>query len=114
MGQIGRKLWRSGGPYLLWLTSAALGAADLLVARTLLRAVAFRMGADRWSLPAIEKFSFVAFGIAWLVLVYLCEALYQRDALMGMDRLMRRFAWVTGVEVGFLVLANVALLLMLS
>jgi hypothetical protein len=111
MNETVRKIWREGGSYLLWLISAALGVADLLVARTLLRAVAFELGADRWSLPAIDKFGFVALGIVWLALVYVCEARYQKDAAVGMDRLVRRFAWVTGFEVGFLVLANVALVL---
>ncbi len=114
MGQIGRQVWRSIAPYLLWLASSALGVADLLAARSLLRAVAFRWGADRWSLPAIEKFGFVALGIAWLALVYLCEALYQKDAATSMGQLMRRFAWVTSVEVGLLALANLTLWLMLS
>ncbi|MCS7222632.1 MAG: hypothetical protein RML36_15140 [Anaerolineae bacterium] len=113
MSQIGRRIWRSGGPYLLWLVSTALGVADLLVARTLLRAVAFRLDADRWTLPTIEKFGFVALGLAWLALVYICEALYQKDAAVSTSRLVRRFAWVTGVQIGFLILANLALWLML-
>ncbi len=107
MSQIVRKLWRLAAPYLLWLISAALGVVDLLVARTLLRAVAFALGADQWLLPAIEKFGFLALGLIWLALVYVCEALYQKDAGMGMSQLLRRFAWVTGVEAGFLALANV-------
>jgi hypothetical protein len=109
MSETVRKIWQFGGLYLLWLVSAALGVADLLVARTVLGAAAFELGADRWSLPAIEKFGFLALGIVWLVLVYVCEALYQKDAAVGMGRLVRRFAWVTSIEVGFLVLANVAL-----
>jgi hypothetical protein len=111
MSETIRKIWRAGGSYLLWLVSSALGVVDMLVARTVLRAVAFELGADRWSLPAIDKFGFLALGIVWLVLVYVCEARYQKDAAVGMDRLVRRFAWVTGIEVGFLVLANVALML---
>jgi len=111
MSETVRKIWQFGGLYLLWLISAALGVADLLVARTLLRAVAFALGADRWSLPAIERFGFLAFGIFWLALVYVCEAIYEKDAAVGMGRLVRRFAWVAGFEVGFLVLANVVLLL---
>lgn len=109
MSEIIRKVWRAGSPYLLWLISAALGVADLLVARTLLRAVAFALGADRWSLPSIEKFGFLALGLLWLVMVYVVEALYQKDAAVGMGRLMRRFAWVTGIEVAFLALANIVL-----
>ena len=109
MNEIARKIRREGGSYLLWLISAALGVADMLVARTVLRAVALKLGADRWSLPAIEKFGILALGIVWLALVYVCEARYQKDAAVGMDRLVRRFAWVTGVEIGFLVLANVVL-----
>jgi hypothetical protein len=111
MSETVRKIWRTGGSYLLWLISAALGVADMLVARTVLRAVALELGADRWSLPAIEKFGILALGIVWLALVYVCEARYEKDAAIGMDRLLRRFAWVTGFEVGFLVLANVALVL---
>lgn len=111
MNETVRKIWREGGSYLLWLISATLGVADLLVARTVLRVVALKLGADRWSLPAIEKFGISALGIFWLALVYVCEARYQKDAAVGMDRLVRRFAWVTGFEVGFLVLANVALVL---
>jgi len=113
MSETMRKIWQFGGLYLLWLMSAALGVADLFVARTLLRAVAVALGADQWSLPAIEKFGFLALGILWLALVYVCEALYQKDAAVSMGRLVRRFAWVTGIEVGFLVLANVALWLIL-
>ncbi|MGA9349406.1 MAG: hypothetical protein WBW48_11470 [Anaerolineae bacterium] len=109
MSETVRKIWRFGGLYLLWLISAALGVADLLVSRTVLRAVAFALGADRWSLPAIEKFGFLALGLLWLALVYVCEAIYEKDAAVGMGQLVRRFAWVTGVEVGFLVLANVVL-----
>lgn len=78
-----------------------------------MRAVAFRLGADRWTLPTIEKFGFVALGLAWLALVYICEALYQRDAAVSMGRLVRRFLWVTGVQVGFLILVTLALWLML-
>lgn len=111
MSETVRKVWRFGGLYLLWLISAALGVADMLVARIVLRAVAFELGADRWSLSAIEKFGFLALGIVWLALVYVCEARYQKDAAVGMGRLVRRFAWVMGIEVGFLVLANVVLLL---
>ena len=111
MSETVRKIWRFGGFYLLWLVSAALGVADLLVARTLLRAVAFELGADPFSLPAIEKFGVLALGLLWLALVYVCEARYRKDAAVGMSRLLWRFAWVTGIEVGFLVLANVALIL---
>jgi hypothetical protein len=113
VSQTGRKIWRYSAPYILWLASAALGVADLLAARAVLRAVAFQLGADRWSLPAIEKFGFLGLGLAWLVLVYLCEALYQKDAAVGMNRLLRRFIRVTAVQVGFLVLANAVLLLVL-
>jgi len=111
MSETVRKIWRFGGLYLLWLISAALGVADLFVARTVLRAVAFALGADQWSLPAIEKFGLLALGLLWLALVYVCEDLYQKADAVGMGRLVRRFAWVTGIEVGFLILANVALLL---
>lgn len=113
MSETVRKIWQFGGLYLLWLMSAALGVADLFVARTLLRAMAVALGADQWSLPAIEKFAFLALGLLWLALVYVCEAVYQRDAAVGMGRLVRRFAWVTGIEVGFLILANVVLWLIL-
>jgi len=107
------KIWRFGGAYILWLITAALGLLDILAARVVVRAVAFQLGADRWSLPAIEKFAFLALGIVWLVLVYLCEHLYQQDVAISMSRLMRRFARVTGIEVGILVLANVVPLLIL-
>ena len=109
MSETLRKIWQFGGLYLLWLGSAALGVADLLVARTVLRVVAFALGADHRSLLAVDKFGFVALGIVWLALVYVCEALYQKAAAVGMGRLVRRFAWVTGIEIGFLVLANVVL-----
>jgi hypothetical protein len=112
MSETLRKIWQVGGYYLLWLISAALGVADMLVARMFLRAVAVELGADEFSLPAVEKFGFVALGVIWLALVYLCEALYERGAAVGMGRLLRRFAWVTGFEVAFLVLANAALLLL--
>lgn len=107
------KIWRFGGSYILWLISAALGLVDILAFRTVVRVVAFRLGADRWSLPAIDKFVFLGLGIAWLVLIYICEHLYQQDAAIGMSRLVRRFAWVTGIEVGILVLAFILPLLIL-
>jgi hypothetical protein len=113
MNEIVRKIWRSSGFYILWLFSAGLGMVDILVAWTVLQAVAVKLGASRWSLPAVRNFSIVALGILWLVIIYLCEARYRKDAAVGMGRLARRFAWVTGVEVGFLVLANLALLLIL-
>ena len=112
MSEIVGKMWRFGGFYLLWLVSAGLGVVDTLVAWTVVQAVAIKLGANRWSLPAVRNFSIVALGILWLVLVYVCEARYRKDAAVGMGRLARRFAWVTGIEVGFLALANVALLLM--
>ncbi len=112
MSETLRKIWQVGGYYLLWLISTALGVADMLVARVLLRAVAVALGADQFSLPAVEKFGLVTLGVTWLALVYLCESLYERAAGVGMGRLLRRFAWVTGFEVAFLLLANAALLLL--
>jgi len=107
------KICRFGGAYTLWLISAALGLADILTVRMVIRGVAFALGADRWSLPAIEKFALLALGILWLVLLYPCEALYRKDAAISMSRLARRFAWVTGIELGILILANAALLLVI-
>lgn len=105
------RIWEFGRSYLLWLISAGLGLVDVLAARGMLRGLAVRLGATRWSLPIIDKFTFIALAIIWVVLILLCESYYQKASIVGIGCLMRRFFRVLAVELGCLALVVLLTLL---
>jgi len=96
--------------YALWFITGALGLLDLVVARKVLLEVHFALRLNPWTLAAVDKFGLLSLGIIWLVLFLLCEEWYRRAAGLSLRRLLKRFAVVTGAQVGFLAVAGVILL----
>lgn len=96
--------------YALWFITGALGLLDLVVARRVLLEVHFALRVNPWALAAVDKFGLLILGITWLVLFLLCESWYQRAAALSLGRLLKRFAAVTGAQIGFLVAAGVMVL----
>ncbi len=97
---------------LLWLVTAALALAALLVARSLLLETAYALEVTPWAHGAIDKFGFVILGIGWLVFVYVIEHVYRKAVEVSLNRLLRRFAVLAGSLVIFNLLAVAAMLLM--
>lgn len=105
------KIWQFTGLYILWLISSALGIVDLMALRLVVRTVAVALGADMWTLPAIEKFSFLFFAVVCTGFIFWCEYFYRKALNMGMKQLIRLFAQITAIQIGFAVLASVLSLL---
>lgn len=105
------KIWQFTGLYILWLISSALGVVDLMALRLVVRTGAVALGADMWTLPAIEKFAFLFMAIICTAFIFWCEYFYRKALNIGMKQLMRVFAQVTGIQIGLAVLASVLSLL---
>lgn len=96
----------------LWLVTAALGVAALLIARRLLLETAYALDVNPWAHGAIDKFGFIILGIGWLMFVYFVEHIYSKAAEVSLRRLLRSFAIAAGSLIAFCVLAVGAILLM--
>jgi hypothetical protein len=96
----------------LWLVTATLAVAALLIARRLLLETAYALDVNPWAHGAIDKFSFVFLGICWLLFVYFIEYIYGKAAEVSLHRLLRSFALAAGSLVAFCVLAVAAIFLM--
>jgi hypothetical protein len=96
----------------LWLVTAAVGVAALLIARSLLRETAYALDVNPWAHGAIDKFGFLILGICWLIFVYVIEHIYRKAAEVSLRRLLRSFAVAAGSLIAFNVLAVGAMLLM--
>jgi hypothetical protein len=94
----------------LWLVSAAVGVLDLLVARALVMEMAYALNITPWAHGAIDKFAFFIFGIVWLILVYVIEHVYRKAADASPRKLIRTFARVTVVQLGFAGLSALVIL----
>jgi hypothetical protein len=97
---------------ILWLVTAALGVAALLIARQLLQEVAYALNVNPWAHGAIDKFGFVFLGICWLISVYVIEHIYRKAAEVSLRKLLRSFAVAAGSLIAFNVLALGGILLM--
>ncbi len=88
--------------YLIWLASAALSLWLVLQARLLLLVdLPLRSNAvDPWTLGAIDKFGFVAFGAIWMIFLVVTEELFRRMVRRGLQ--LRTVAWLFVVEGGLL------------
>lgn len=97
---------------ILWLVTAALGVADLLIGRRLLLEIAYALDVNPWAHSAIDKFGFLFLGICWLISVYVIEYIYGKAAKLGLRKLLRSFAVVSGLLIAFAVLSVGAIFLM--
>ena len=105
--------------YGLWLISAVLSIADWLMLRAGLTAIAAAI-ADavpiekqisghwylRWVVEAVDKFAWLILGIMAMLSVMFFEFTYHTGLIKG--KIKKRFAIVTGVQVGLLILGQIA------
>ena len=96
----------------LWLVTAALAVAAVLIARRLVLETAYALNVNPWAHGAIDKFAFLILGICWLISVYVIEHIYRKAAEVSLRRLLRSFAVAAGSLIAFNVLAVGAILLM--
>ena len=102
--------------YLLWLVSSILSIADWLLMRAAASATAVLIAASvpiqrqiegrwylRWVPPAVDKIALLVFGIAAVLSIMTFEYVY-RDAFIK-NKIRRRFAVITAVQVGLLLLS---------
>ncbi len=102
---------RSAGSFLLphllsWVTGA-VGLPILLLARTLVLQLLERFQVNVWAWGAIDKFSFLLFGIGWFVSIIVCEHRYEQAQAKG--EIWRQFLRSLGIHVA--VLAAIALVI---
>lgn len=90
--------------YLLWIVTAALGFLDLIMARKLCLTLMAMISFNRWVAGAVDKFSFLIFGIIWLILVIFSEYYYRRSIFK--KRLWQNFSLVTRLQLLFLFLTH--------
>lgn len=105
------KIWQFTGLYILWLISSALGIVDLMALRLVIRTAAVALGANMWTLPAIEKFAFLFLAIVCTAFIFWCEYFYRKALDISMKQLIRVFAQITAIQIGFAVLASALSLL---
>jgi hypothetical protein len=82
--------------YALWLALSALGVWLLFALRPVMFGLAIRLRLNPWQVRALDNFSFVSFGLIWLVGILLLE----HSLRQGVEkrRLWRRAARVFAAE----------------
>lgn len=98
--------------YGLWIITAGLGFLCLTSARNLCISILYAFSANMWVAPAIDKFTFLALGILWLILVIFTES-YYREALLK-KILWKHFSLITTIELLFLGVAHLIPILIMS
>ena len=106
--------------YLLWGVSGALCVLDWLVARTAIAAVLSAIAASvpiekqierqwfvRWPVAALDKFALVILGIVAMLVVMALDYVYRDGLIKG--TIKKRFATVTAIQVGILLLSALAI-----
>ena len=94
-------------PHLLSWVTGAVGLLILLLARTLVLQLLGRFQVNVWAWGAIDKFSFLFFGIGWFVSIIVCEHRYEQAQAKG--EIWRQFLRSLGIHVA--VLAAIALVI---
>ena len=106
--------------YLLWITSGLLCVLDWLISRAAVTAVATAIAASvpmevqverqwflRWPVSALDQLAMVILGIAAMVVVMALDYVYRDGLIKG--TIKRRFATVTAIQVGILLLSGLAI-----
>jgi hypothetical protein len=101
------ELWQSTRSYLLWFISCAIGFINFAVALNTLRFVAVMLGADQWTLPAIERFNLLGLIVILVIFFFWTEARYRKASQKNIGALLRAFAWITGGQVLLLLILYV-------
>jgi hypothetical protein len=83
--------------YAMWLALSALGVWLLFALRPVVFGLAIWLRLDPWQVRALDNFSFVSLGLAWLVGILLLEHSLRKGVEKG--RLWRRAARVLAAEV---------------
>jgi hypothetical protein len=95
----------------LWFVTAALGVLDMLAIRRLILELYALLRLSFWGRDAVDKVGILIFSIAWVILVYVCEAYYRNLAATGLRRLLRSFALITGVQAALIALVYLTIIL---
>ena len=91
--------------YLIWFGSCALAILNIVTALPALRFIAIALGADQWTLPAVHRFALLGLAVAAVIFFFWSEAGYRRASKLGLGRLLRAFAYVTGGQLALVVIA---------
>ena len=94
--------------YLLWFATCALIYPHFIFLPNAIKSVAVAVGADQWTLPAVHRFAIFFLMIPSVIFIFWTETWYRRASKIGLGRLLRAFAWVTG---GHIALAAIGFLL---
>jgi hypothetical protein len=105
------ELWQSTRSYLLWFISCAIGFVNFAVALNTLRFVAVILGADQWTLPAIERFNLLGLIVILVIFFFWTEARYRKASQKSAYALLRSFTWITGGQALLLLILYVIPLL---
>ncbi|MBI3958492.1 MAG: hypothetical protein HY328_06755 [Chloroflexi bacterium] len=106
-----KELWQGTRFYVLWFISCAIGFVNFAVALNTLRFLAVIMGADQWSLPAIQRFTLLGLMVLLVIFFFWSEARYRKASYKSAGTLLRTFAWITGGQVLLLLILYVIPLL---
>ena len=82
--------------YAMWLVLSALGIWLIFALRPVLFGLAVWLRLNPWQVRALDNFSFVTFGLAWLIGILLLEHRLRQGVEDG--RLWRRAAGVFAAE----------------
>jgi hypothetical protein len=106
--------------YLLWGVSGLVCVLDWLVSRAAVTAVASAIAASipkevqierqwflRWPVAALDKFALVILGIVAMLVVMALDYVYRDGLIKG--TIKKRFATVTAIQVGILLLSALAI-----
>ncbi len=98
--------------YVLWMITAGLGLLCMLTARSLSVSLIYVFSTNMWMASVIDKFVFLALGIALLAFIIFTEFYYRGAVLKNILR--KRFFLVTSIELFFLFGAHLISILIAS
>jgi len=90
---------------LMVIITGLLGLLDWLMLREMILSLLLVSSIDPWSWSAIDKFTFILFGVIWLIIIYL-SAHYYRKGIVN-KRLWSYFLLITGIEIIILFLTHI-------
>jgi hypothetical protein len=104
--------------YLLWIASGILCVFDALATRSAITAIAAAMASAipmeiqiqrqwylRWPVRAVNQFAWAIVGIGAVVAIMALDYVYRTAILKGVIK--KRFATVTAIQVGILIVAEI-------
>lgn len=96
--------------YLLSVITGVLGFFIWIMLRETLMLIVRVSSINSWSVPAIDNFSFLLFGILWLITVFFSQSYYSKG--VSENRVWRNFFLITSIQLLLLVICQITPILL--